>query len=81
MWHPLTLFNVKHHITHHLLNPIHLKHASQNCRICLESSQLLSSCAFAEVLFEREAAVPGLDFVAAFPELQVDGFGGCENFS
>ena len=29
--------------------------------------QLHSSCAFVEVIFERDAAVPGLDFTAARP--------------
>ena len=43
--------------------------------------QLHSSCGFAEVVFEGDAAVPGLDFTAARPKFQVDGFGGCENFS
>ena len=50
------------------LNPIHLK----NTHIAklpdfVGVQQLHSSCAFIEVVPERDAAVPGLDFTAASP--------------
>ena len=50
------------------LNPIHLKDA----RIAklpdfVGVQQLHSSCAFVEVIFEGDAAVPGLDLTAASP--------------
>ena len=43
--------------------------------------QLHSSCAFVEVVFEGDAAVPGLDLAAARPKAEVDGFGGREDFA
>ena len=50
------------------LNPIHLK----NTHIAklpdfVGVQQLHSSCAFVEVIFEGDAAVPRLDFTAASP--------------
>ena len=43
--------------------------------------QLHSSCAFIEVISERDAAMPGLDFTAASPKTDVDGFGTGEDFA
>ena len=43
---------------------------------------LPSTCTvFVEVIFEGDAAVPGLDFTAASPETDVDGFGTGEDFA
>ena len=42
-------------------------HTSRSCRISFGVQQLHSSCAFIEVIFEGDAAVPGLDFTAASP--------------
>ena len=43
--------------------------------------QLHSSCAFVEVIFEGNAAMPGLDLTAASPQTDVDGFGTGEDFA
>ena len=43
---------------------------------------LPSTCTvFAEVIFEGDAAVPGLDLTAASPYTDVDGFGTGEDFA
>ena len=42
---------------------------------------LPSTCTvFVEGVFERDAAVPGLDFTAASPLTDVNGFGRVENY-
>ena len=43
--------------------------------------QFHTACAFIEVIFEGDAAMPGLDLAAARPETDVDGFGGREDFA
>ena len=50
------------------LNSIHLKDARiSKLTDFVRVQQLHSSCAFIEVIFEGDAAVPGLDFTAARP--------------
>ena len=50
------------------LNSIHLKYAHvSELPDLVGVQQLHSSCAFVEVIFEGDAAVPGLDFTAASP--------------
>ena len=50
------------------LNSIHLKYAHvSELPDLVGVQQLHSSCAFVEVIFERDAAMPGLDFTAASP--------------
>ena len=50
------------------LNSIHLKYTNVSKLPDLVGvQQLHSSCAFVEVIFEGNAAVPGLDFTAASP--------------
>ena len=50
------------------LNPIHLKNTHiAKLPDLVGVQQLHSSCAFVEVIFEGDAAVPGLDFTAASP--------------
>ena len=50
------------------LNPIHLKYTHvSKLPDFIRVQQLHSSCAFIEVIFEGDAAVPGLDFTAASP--------------
>ena len=38
-----------------------------------------ATCAFVEIVAERDAAVPKLDFTAACPEAEVDWVGGLEH--
>ena len=50
------------------LNPIHLKDTNiSKLPDFVKVQQLHSSCAFVEVIFEGDAAVPELDFIAASP--------------
>ena len=50
------------------LNSIHLKYAHvSELPDFVGVQQLHSSCAFIEVIFEGDAAVPGLDLTAASP--------------
>ena len=50
------------------LNPIHLKNTHiSKLPDFVGVQQLHSSCAFVEVIFEGDAAVPGLDFTVARP--------------
>ncbi len=50
------------------LNSIHLKYLHiSKLPDFVGVQQLHSSCAFVEVIFEGDAAVPGLDFTAASP--------------
>ena len=50
------------------LNPIHLKDTNiSELPDFVRVQQFHSSCAFVEVIFEGDAAVPGLDFTAASP--------------
>ncbi len=64
------------------LNPIHLKHTHvAKLPDLIGAQQLHSACAFVEIVFEGDAAMPGLDLAAACPEAEVDGFGGVENFT
>ena len=50
------------------LNPIHLKNTHvTKLPDLVRVQQLHSSCTFVEVIFEGNAAVPGLDFTAASP--------------
>ena len=64
------------------LNSIHLKYAHiSKLPDFVRVQQLHSSCAFVEVIFEGDAAMPGLDFTAASPKTDVDGFGTGENFA
>lgn len=50
------------------LNPIHLKDTNiSKLPDFIRVQQLHSSCAFVEVISEGDAAVPGLDFIAASP--------------
>ena len=50
------------------LHPIHLKYTHiTKLPDFVRVQQLHSSCAFVEVIFEGDAAVPGLDFIAASP--------------
>ena len=50
------------------LNSIHLKYTNiTKLPDFIGVQQLHSSCAFVEVRFEGDAAVPGLDFTAASP--------------
>lgn len=50
------------------LNPIHLKDTNiSKLPDFVGVQQLHSSCAFVEVIFEGDAAVPGLDFATASP--------------
>ena len=63
-------------------NPIHLKDAHiSKLPDLIRVQQLHSSCAFVEVIFEGDAAMPVLDLAAARPETDVDGFGGIEDFA
>ena len=64
------------------LNPIHLKYTHvSKLPDFVGVQQFHSSCAFVEVIFEGDAAVPGLDLTAASPEADVDGFGTGEDFA
>ena len=64
------------------LNPIHLKYTHiTKLPDFVGVQQLHSSCAFMEVISERDAAMPGLDFTAASPKTDVDGFGTGEDFA
>ena len=50
------------------LNPIHLKNTHvTKLPDLVRVQQLHSSCTFVEVIFEGNAAMPGLDFTAASP--------------
>lgn len=50
------------------LNPIHLKDTNiSKLPDFVGVQQLHLSCAFVEVIFEGDAAVPGLDFATASP--------------
>lgn len=50
------------------LNPIHLKDTNiSKLPDFVKVQQLHSSCAFVEVIFEGDAAVPELDFTVASP--------------
>ena len=50
------------------LNPIHLKDTNiSKLPNFVKVQQLHSSCAFVEVIFEGDAAVPGLNLTAASP--------------
>ena len=50
------------------LNPIHLKYTHiSKLPDLVGVQQLHSSCAFVEVIFDGDAAVPELDFTAASP--------------
>ena len=61
---------------------VYLKHAHiTKLPDFVRVQQLHSPCAFVEVIFERDAAVPGLDFTAASPQTDVDGFGTGEDFA
>ena len=57
-------------------HPVHLKytHVSKLPDL-VRVQQLHSSCAFVEVVSERDAAKPVLDFAVAHPHTDVDGFG------
>ena len=64
------------------LYPIHLKHTHvAKLPDLIRVQQLHSPCAFVEIVFEGDAAVPGLDLAAARPEAEVNGFGGVEDFA
>ena len=61
---------------------IYLKHANiSKLPDLVRVQQLHSSCAFVEVIFEGDAAVPGLDFTDVSPQTDVDGFGTGEEFA
>ena len=50
------------------LNPIHLKDTNiSKLPDFVKVQQLHSSCAFVEIIFEGDAAVPGLNLTAASP--------------
>ena len=64
------------------LHPIHLKNTHiSKLPDFVRVQQLHSSCAFVEVIFERDAAVPGLDFAVARPETDINWFGTGEDFA
>ena len=64
------------------LNPIHLKNADiTELADFVGIEEFHASCAFVEVVFEVDAAMPVLDCAVACPKGKVDWFGGCENFS
>ena len=64
------------------LYPIHFKDADiTKLPDLVRVQQLHSSCAFVEVVPERDAAAPVLDFAVASPYADVDGFGRVEDFS
>ena len=64
------------------LNPIHLKYTHiSKLPDFVGVQQLHSSCAFVEVIFEGDAAVPGLDFTAASPMVDACGFYNGEDFA
>ena len=69
-------------VLHIHLNSIHLKYTHiSKLPDFIGVQQLHSSCAFIEVVFEGDAAVPVLDFAVACPKGEVDWFGGREDFS
>ena len=68
--------------SHIHLNPIHLKYTHvSKLPDFVRVQQLHSSCAFIEIIFEGDAAVPRLDFTAASPETDVNGVGTGEDFA
>ena len=79
---PILIPNIKKQELEENFNTIHLKYTHiTKLPDFVKVQQLHSSCAFIEVIFEGDAAVPGLDFTAASPKTDVDGFGTGENFA
>ena len=71
-----------HPFLHIHLNPVHLKYTHiAKLPDFVGVQQLHSSCTFVEVESKGDTAVPGLDFTAASPETDVDGFGTGEDFA
>ena len=70
------------YLLHIYFNPIHLKYKDiAKLPDFIGVQQLHSSCAFVEVIFEGDAAVPLLDLAAARPKADVDGAGRVEDFA
>ena len=69
-----------HIASHKHLHSIDFKYARIAERAYfVEIEELHVACAFVEIVAERDAAVPELDFTRACPETDVDWVGGLEH--